>query len=337
MIAASLIAFAVPVKVRAEEVTLSCYKIESGRVVLYLADAVKIIPISGTIEQTWLGDDGLYYVATREESSAVIAYIGWIDPGSLELPAERKLPVEMKDVSIRRLCIKEDNAYLLCRSKTSSEGGGTLYRISMQTLEVSQTPGVFDLYASGQDIVMIMDTGSGRSVVLGGITVSLTISGDLKLQNFVDGRLVFVTNGEETEIIDIRTGKGLHQYSSKYEYMPPGEYDFIVQVTDELPLESGNRDMVLYKVFINGVESGRTDTGPAGVVKEFRNMLEPDHEYVVQLERWELNIAKGRYERVNNILQPKTCKVAIPLNRVIKLMVTFNGKDYTYNLLPVYR
>jgi hypothetical protein len=338
LIAACLAVSAVPAAAISEEVTLSCYKIDPGRVILYIADAVKIIPVAGTIEQIWLGEKDLYYVAIREEEGSPVAYFGCIDPGSLELPPERKLPLEMKGGRIMRLFVKGDDAYFLCLPKNASEGeSGTLYRVSMQGPDVSRTQGVRDVYVSGGDMVTITETGSAPSVAFNGVSIPLTIRGDLRIQSFVDGRLVFVTNGRETEIIDIRAGKDLYQYSSRYEYREPSDYDFMVQVKDERSEDSAASDMVLYKVFINGIESGRTGTGPAGVVKEFKNMLEPGHEYLVRLERWDLNVAKGRYERVNNILQPKICRVYIPLNRVIRLMVRFNGTDYTYDLQPVYR
>ncbi len=129
----------------------------------------------------------------------------------------------------------------------------------------------------------------------------------------------------------------MYQYSSKYEYLAPEEYNLTIQVADEVGSEPENLDTMFFKVFINGVESGRTDTAPARVQKEFRTLLEPNKKYIIQLERWLLNSVKGRYERVNNILQPKIYQLYMPLNRVILLMVKFNGKEYMYDMSPLFR
>jgi hypothetical protein len=149
--------------------------------------------------------------------------------------------------------------------------------------------------------------------------------------------MVFITNGEETEIIDIISGKSLYRYSGAYQTLAPDEYSLAIQAVDETSTEPDDRQMIFYKIFIDGIETGRTDCGPAGLLREFRTRLDANKYHLIKLERWVLNTAKGRYDRVNNIHQPKPQQIFLPMNRVVKLVIKFNGKGYEYDTVPVYR
>ena len=48
----------------------------------------------------------------------------------------------------------------------------------------------------------------------------------------LDGRLVLVSAGDETEVVDIRTGKSLYQYATGYIFLEPDGYNLIVQAVD---------------------------------------------------------------------------------------------------------
>jgi hypothetical protein len=101
--------------------------------------------------------------------------------------------------------------------------------------------------------------------------------------------------------------------------------------------EQNDREMVFYKVSIDGNESGRTDSGPARLSREFRIKVEANKYHLIKLERWVLNSAKGRYDRENNIRQPKIEEIFIPMNRIVKLKLKFDGKYYNIETSPVYK
>jgi hypothetical protein len=319
------------------EAGIKYHRIESGKIIIYTDSSIKTVPVDGIVDTTYLGDDGLFYIKTSEESGGPVAYIGCVDEKSPEIRCEMKLALPLKDLIIRKLVVNAEYACILTRRKTLPGESGVLYRIATASLQASQIPDVIDIYGAGRDIALLVRTGSMVCAVLNGVSVPLSIKGDLQIQGFVDGRLVFVANDIETEIIDIRTAKALYQYSSKYEYILPDQYNFMIQAVDEEGARPENDGMVFFRVFINGQESGRTGTGPGRISKEFRISVEANKEYAVQLERWELNSIKGRYERANKVHQPKLYQVFVPHSRIIKLSVKYSGKSYLNEISPLYR
>ena len=321
----------------AEEAKLSCYKIEPGRIILYSGDSVKVVPVDGTVEQSCLGEDGLYYIKSKEEHGTRSAFLSCIDRNALEIRYDNKLPLAMNDLAVKKLIVYGEYAHILTRPVNQAGGDAAVHRITLATMEPLQIPDAIDFFNAGGDLLFLKKVVSGLVVLLNGQSVPLAIKGDVRIQGFVDGRLVFATNGDETEVIDIRTVKSLYQYSSKFEYLQPEDYNLSIQTTDDEGAEPVSNEMLFFKVFVNGAESGRTTTAPARVQKEFKILLEPNKEYIIQLERWALNSAKGRYERANNIFQPKTYQLFMPQNRVMKLTVKYTGKEYLYDLSPLIR
>jgi hypothetical protein len=43
------------------------------------------------------------------------------------------------------------------------------------------------------------------------------------------------------------------------------------------------------------------------------------------------------YNRANNIHQPKPQYIYIPMNRVVRLIIKFDGKSYEYEVVPIYQ
>jgi len=93
---------------------------------------------------------------------------------------------------------------------------------------------------------------------------------------------------------------------------------------------SGDR-IIFYKIFIDGVEAGRTATGISPVSKVFTADIDSGKYHVITPERWELDRKKEEYVRMNNVYQPKPVKLYIPENRIVKILFFFDGKEYRFS------
>jgi len=316
-----------------------CHAVEEGAVLLYRGDSAKRVPVEGRILRTAEAASGLYYCAVHSEKGDGDIYLGFIEYQSGSIGFERKLPFRGSERTVARLMAGDGAGYLLALPPNEPDAAGELFRVTAAPGEVSRVENIVDFYSDGADCFILTKTGSGPRVIFNEISVPLALRADapLRIREVLDRRLVLVTSGEETEVIDIRTGKSLYQYATDYEFLEPDGYNVVIQAVDDRGAEQEEREMIFYKVIIDGVESGRTDSGPAGLAREMKLMLEPNRYHQVRLERWLLNPGKGRYDRENNIRQPKMKEIFIPLNRIVKLVISFNNKEYSYIIAPVYK
>jgi hypothetical protein len=310
------------------------YRVEPGRVIIYTGESAAVVPVAGAIGLHQCADGGIYYIKCGEEGAL---FIGFIDARMIESRYEKKLPEIPNGSVIKKMRVAGGVAYLLAAQQPPA--AGTLYRININAMETAVVPDVADFELTGTDLFLLKRAGTGAVISLNGTSVPVTLGADgsLSIQQVTDGRLVFVTNGEETEIIDLRAGMNLYRYSGTLECQLPGVYNLSIQAADERGGDPDDREMIFYKIFIDGVEAGRTDAGPASLSREFKSFLEANRYHLVKLERWALNGAKSRYERVNNINQPKPRDIFIPLKRIVKLVIRYNGKQFNFEVQPVYR
>ncbi len=319
---------------------LSCiYSVEDGKIILYSGESAKAVPVTGVISLHYHGDDGIYYVAIKPDSGAGEPYIGCLDVRSGTVSYEKKLPFENDKFAVGKLMVSGGIAYILAEPRSSSGAGRVLNRFNLNSMELSQLPDVLDYHVDKQDLILLVKRGAGLSLTHNGIVVPISLAGQdlLRIEEVVNGRMVFISNGEETEIIDMISGRALYLYSNKRELLMPAEYNLVVDVKDIQGAEQDDREMVFYKAFIDGTESGRTDSGPAGLSREFHVKVEENKYHFLKLERWTLNAVKGRYERENNIRQPKKEQIYMPMNRIVKISIIFDGKNYHYEISPVYK
>ena len=317
----------------------TCHAVEEKGVVLYQGDTVKRVPVGGTIVRTFATDAGLYYCAGRDGAAAGELLVGYVDFQAGAIGFERGLGINAAEKEIAGLMAGENAVYLLAVPRGKAGAPGDLVRLPGVSGEISKVAGVLDFQVRGVDCYILMRTDGRPRLVLNGQSVPLSLAeeGPLHIREVLDGRIVLVSSPTETEVIDIRRGKSLYQYATAYEFLEPESFSLIIQAIDIKGPEQDDREMIFYKVFVDGVESGRTDSGPAELAREMKVMLEPNRYHSIRLERWVLNPGKGRYDRENNIRQPKQQQVYIPLNRIVKLVVTFNNKEYMFNTAPVYK
>ncbi len=317
----------------------ACWEVLPGKIIIYEGGSANEVPVEGEILHVSTGDGGVYYlVGPGEDHEGLRAGFAGGDP--VEKRFEKSLPEPFAGGTVRKFHAGAMVATILVMP-LSEDKAGSLYRVDLNEVRVlgDAVPDVADFLIDGDDTILLVRKEEGLSVSMGerSVTLSLESVGRCFISAFLDRRVAVVTDGEAAEMIDVLAGKSLYQYHPGRDFLPPGEYNFEITVFDDVETESIVRDMLFYKVFINGVESGRTDTGPAGLERSFRTLLEADGEYLITLERWVLNQARGRYERANNVLQPKTQRVSMPLNRIIGMRVRFDGNVYHFSMMPQYK
>ena len=127
-----------------------------------------------------------------------------------------------------------------------------------------------------------------------------------------------------------RTGGGHVTIEDNYKH--PGEYNFML-IAQSPGIDDPGRDLrCYYKVFINKVEKGRTDTALDSQKKYFKSVLPPNR-HLLRVEKWVLDEKNEKYVKLNNVDQPKPNFIYfdVPVNRIvtIEMKVDNQGKaDY---------
>jgi hypothetical protein len=84
----------------------------------------------------------------------------------------------------------------------------------------------------------------------------------------------------------------------------PRDYNFQLIVQNN-GINDPDRDVrCYYKVFIDKVESGRTDIALDSQKKAFRAVISPNR-HLLKIEKWILDERKGQYVKPNNVDQPR--------------------------------
>ncbi len=289
------------------------------------------VELSGELLAYDCSGKSIYYLTGAESDDPNDAgpversfHLGFFQPGNEG--EERKFAAEIKLLHAKggafKVIARGENVFIL-------NGSGILYHVNLNSMAVSQREGVSDAALAGMTLVLLKE--EGRVLNINGKHLPLTITGKSRIKSVADNRLVSLTDGEETELVDTLTGESVYQYSSEGTYLVSPEYNLIISAHEEVPEISrpGTRPMVFYKVFIDGIETGRTETGISGAEKFLRTRVTPGGYHVVRLERWELK--RNRYRRSNNLYQPESLRIYLPLKRTIKLEVKYNGSHYSFS------
>ncbi|PKL16444.1 MAG: hypothetical protein CVV49_16265 [Spirochaetae bacterium HGW-Spirochaetae-5] len=187
----------------------------------------------------------------------------------------------------------------------------------------------------------------GKSVILkngsinyNGNEVPLQIPGKLRIAELIDSRIAFISGDGGTEVIDLPAGRSIYQYNANSVPEIPDEYNVVIEFADKIirtDNDSEPGESIYYQILVDGAEDSRTVTGSGEVVKFFHLKLDSGRYHIIKPERWELDRIKGRYARMNNIYQPAELKIYIPENRIIKIRVEYNGKDYIIDQSVLYK
>jgi hypothetical protein len=302
------------------------WKLIDGVLVVYTRGGAVRLPSDGRVLSAAGGEDGLYYMRAAGGSPAegpVYACMLAFNGGAL---VEKHVYDGAEGTRIMRLAGYAGTLYVLAGK--GENGPGTLYRVSMNSGESSTVSGVLDFCISGGKAVLLEAAEDRACVNSNGARLCLTLGGGASIRQLVADRILFVSWAGETEVVDLVLMRSLYRFSDTVRYLKPDEWNLLIEAVDVYPGAS-EWNMVFYKVFVDDVEAGRTDTGNPSVARSMQLDLDPDCMHVVRMERWELNSARGRYERANNIRQPAPLKLFVPGWMVMKLNATFNGKVYS--------
>ena len=310
--------------------------LKDGRVLRHFPDSIEEIKISGFVRNIFHHNNTLYYLKNPSSAELNIWHIGYRDLAS-EASFESELKIELENRAIKRFLAAERIFFILIEEPEN--GPSLLYRIDINSMDIAQLSDVTDAALVQGLLILIQkktenESSSNYYLNVNGDEIPLSLKGSPSFKEIIDGRILFISNGAETEIIDIQNIRNLYLYSAESQYLAPVDCNLIIEASDEA-VTKDIKDSVFYKIFINGKESGRTETGMPNAPKSFRTMLEPNAYYIVNLERWELDRRRERYIRANNIRQPQPIKLFIPAQRVLKVIILFNGKTYSSEMHAV--
>ncbi len=301
------------------------YVLHEGRLYHHTPDSVTPVRIEGKVDAFYLNGKTVAYLRTAPGDGRRY-FIGAKTHGGPAAP-EKELTFDTAPAEIRRFAARDDAAYILLTEKNDPGNMPCLFTVDLASMSMTRLDGIADFYLAGTALILLEKKGGGYYVRSDTGAVPVSVSGNPRFADCVGGRLLMVAGGDESEAVDIVRMKSVYLYSSARRIKEPKDHNLIVEASDA----AGSRrteKMVFYKVFIDGVNVGRTDSGIAQLPVSYRAMTEGGRDHIVRIERWELKRALERYERVNNIHQPQSVKLYIPADRMIKLGFAFDGRRY---------
>ena len=286
------------------------------------ADSLKRLSLGGkalAIDET---DDFLFYLKKTPSSY----YVGRIqkDGGELsEIPLSLNSSTELK----KFFACGRDAVTL---TESSGKTDGKLFHAYFDENGIRTTDNIIDAAPLGDSLILLEGFMGGVVINFEGNTIPCGIDAR-RISNTISGQIAVVTDGNVSEIIDIQRGKSVYAFSHGVNFALPESYNLVFESIDTIQSSTGDNKIIFYKIFIDGAEAGRTETGIAPVSKVFTENLEPGKYHVILPERWELDRKKEEYVRMNNVYQPKPVKIYVPENRIIKLLFFFDGKEYKFS------
>jgi len=267
-------------------------------------------------------EDFLFYV--RKNSSSY--YAGCIPKNGGEI-LETAIAVNF-NAEIKRFFAYGNDAVVL--AVNSGKTNGKLFRVYFEENGVRTADDIVDAAPFGDSLILLERLSGGVVLNFDGNIIPCGIDAR-GISNVINGQIAVVTDGNISEIIDIQRGKNVYAFSRGVNFAVPESYNLVFEGADTMQSSTTDNKIIFYKIFIDGVEAGRTETGIAAVSKVFTASLDSGKYHVISPERWELDRKKEEYVRMNNVYQPKPVKIYIPDNRIIKLLFYFDGKEYRFS------
>lgn len=216
--------------------------------------------------------------------------------------------------------------YVLMKKEKSA--GGYLYSVNLNRKNVKAAHHVIDFGLFGEKpVILFMDKNSHLSIA--GMDVPLASAGLSPKMTIADGFAVI--HGDETvEFVDLSAQRGVcvHPTVGRFLKADSAGYNLLIAISDSPDEGESHGETVFYKIFIDGAEAGRTETSPAQIPSEFTMKVDAGRYHQIKVERWNLNRSKEKYERENNIRQPRILNVYQPDEFVLKLQYKFIDGKY---------
>lgn len=305
------------------------YLLENGILYRGMALVRDPVPMDGPVLGMNVCENNLYYI--RSGGNGIIddatVYAGCIPPDGAPR-FEYPLSIDISRYKIVKLEAANGALFILTSPVDGESQPGTLYRVQMNSGNVAEHAGVRDFTLAGIMPVLIQNDDNGIFCAVNGRALPCTVRGKISIRGIIDERILFVSNGTESEVIDIQAMKSLYIYSREAVFATPGDFNITVSAIDSVT-DAASDAIVYYKAFVDGAETGRTETGPALKRLQFKTAVDPNDYHSIALERWELSRTRGKYERANNIRQPAPVRLFVPRGVVLQIDIEFDGTVYS--------
>ena len=262
--------------------------------------------------------ESLYFITAREG----FYHAGFIMEGGNKI---FNTGIEAYEGSVVKLQVCNGIFFFSVSSLTGESA--TLYRYSPDLNTIQSISNISDFSIISGDLLILRE----GSLNYNGIEIPVMLQ-KASICRVIDNRIVHITNGADVEIFDIAAAKSIYQYKDGIVYDSGDNYNVILEFYDPPQNSTNSRQddkLVYYNVTVNGHDMGRTETGPAAIVKQLQVKVKAGSYNIISAERWELDKSRGRYVRVNNINQPDEIRIYVPLNRVVKINYSCTGTVYT--------
>lgn len=291
-----------------------------GKVYAHAEDGVKALPLGGVIMARY-ADGILWYLRADEPKKGQGGYRK-LTAGRMDVQTEKETEYAWKpdrEVTPVKIAGNRGTLFVLTAPTAGDDGSqGTLYRIDLNGGGAPLAEAAMDFALSGDGPCILAKGKEGTFVSINGRRIPLALGAPARFQAVVDGRILFAADGAAVAVVDAHEARVIAAYAIDKRLARPGEYNLEILCTDDSPAGDPSAT-VFYKIFVDGTEAGRTESGPAGTVRRFRTKVDAGSRHVVRAERWELNRVKEKYERANNIDQPAPLRLTVPPDVVFKI------------------
>ncbi len=266
------------------------------------------------------------YLQTKNSDSEKFT-LGLFDLSENKILIEKELPYEWKNLNIIKFFYSNGSAYIF---SINPDNVKSVMKINLDDFSESRYNDIEDFSIISGVALLIEKRNGSYQLKTGKYEIPLVYNNPPKFQTNINDRIVIISDGIIYDFIDIISKQNIYSYSISKTTAEKYKFNFEISITDEsIPdKENDSSRLAFYKIYIDGTENGRTESGYAGIEKIFRENLIINSYHSVKIELWELNSGKNKYERANNVRQPSSLKVFIPTGRKIRLKVQFDGTSY---------
>ncbi|MEJ5362956.1 MAG: hypothetical protein WHV26_12925 [Spirochaetota bacterium] len=279
---------------------------------LYTEPSVAV-PVEGVVLDYCVRETTILFVAKNEKEIVAGAYTIH-DKNIIQFP----ITTYSESTQIKRIAFESYAIYICIH-----ESDGILYRADINTGLVEQVRGVSDFLLLQDSLVILKND---NTLMYHDFVLPLFFTGKPSFKGHVDDRIVFVTDDNDTEVIDIKEKKVVYHYSNNVQFAVSSDYTVELSVNDLPTQEKATR--IFYKIYCNGQDYGRTEPVLSINQSKIQLNLSSGQYHEMVIERWRLDENSQQYIRDNNIRQPKPVILFVYPGRIIAVKLIYDGLEY---------
>lgn len=304
--------------------TSTRYRIENGALYVDEVRPSKVVPATGTVLRILADNERVWYISNDPDvNESTTFFVGMYHHGK-DIHFETAIEPDNPVLGFGRMQSCETALVFLAEK----EEGADIYRVDCNSGFVRVYADVLDFWLLGGVPVLLKMKNEQCVLVHNEEELPLFMDGEPGFSLLAGQRMLHITDGTAVELFDTVTSKYVYRYTGAATPVEPEDYNCLIEFRQHITGKGERGRRIFYKVFCDGKEEGRTVTALPESHIDYQVMLEPSRLHTIILERWELDNNNDRYRRANNIHQPEVISLYIPDNRVVKLIVLFNGKEF---------